>query len=178
MRWSIIDAFEAVWLSHFLWMKPLSRRHFTQQLITQHAVPTFEGRLQAKCTHSVLPTNIWRKNRMAQKWRRMAQASTKAARPRKRQTSSRLYLQNSNSARALHVQHTFLVHFVIVTPRAHCEISRCMVDANLRRRFSFSKLSYGPWKFNFWTMAYIWNDSGETVYRSLKPRELTLYPRA
>ena len=44
---------------------------------------------------------------MAQKWRRMAQASTKAARPGKRQTSSRLYLQNSNSARAAHLFGTF-----------------------------------------------------------------------
>ena len=46
----------------------------------------------------------------------------------------------------LHVQHTCLVHFFIVTARAQREISRFIVDANPRRRFSlsFSKLSYGP----------------------------------
>ena len=42
---------------------------------------------------------------MAQKWRRMAQASTKAARPGKRQTSSTLICKTAT----LHVQHAFLV---------------------------------------------------------------------
>lgn len=71
---------------------------------------------------------------MAQKWRRMAQASTKAARPGKRQTSSRLFCKTATlAARAARL---FGQRFFIVTARAQREISRCMVDANLRRRFS------------------------------------------
>lgn len=78
------------------------------------------------------------KNRMAQKWRGMAWASTKAARPGKRQTSSRLICKSAT----LHVQHTCLVHFFIVTARAQREISRFIVDANPRRRFSFLFLNF------------------------------------
>ena len=84
-----------------------------------HAIPTFGGRSQPKYTRSVLSTDILRKNLMAQKWCGMAQASTKAVRPGKCQTSSRLICKTAT----LHVQHAFLVHFFIVTARAQREIS-------------------------------------------------------
>lgn len=132
--------------SHFLWIKPLSRRHFTRQLITQHACRSYlwrpvTGKIYAFCTaHRYLKENP-HGPKMA------SHGSSKHEGGSARKTSNKQYinLQNSNSARAARL---FGQRFFIVTARAQREISRCMVDANLRRRFS-----------DFWTIGsdvYSW----------------------
>ena len=131
--------------SHFLWIKPPSRRNFTRQLITEHACrsyPLEAGHSQnihvLYCPQIFEEKTSWPKNGVAwlkQARRRFGQENVKQA---------------VDSARAARLFGTFLYRHGTSAAWNFLN-SRCLVDATPRRRFSlsFSKLSYGPWKFNF-----------------------------
>ena len=81
-------------------------------------------------------------------------------RERPKKKNNRFYKQNNSFVRASHFLCTFLSRFCTTTTWK-CLISCFMEDVNKQRRnyIYLSELGYGPLKFSFRRVAYIWQSN-------------------